>query len=123
MTTVFEDPSAWRIERLAQIRGGLTLGFVPTMGALHEGHLSLVRRSQAENDRTIVSIFVNPTQFDDANDLARYPRTLESDLAMLRAEATHYVLAPREQDLYPGGYRYRVTETELSTQLEGAHRP
>ena len=84
MTTVFENPSAWRRERCSRCAAGLTLGFVPTMGALHEGHLSLVRRSRAENDRTLVSIFVNPTQFDDPNDLARYPRTLDDDLEMLR---------------------------------------
>ena len=80
MTTVFEDLSAWRRERLRQARAALTLGFVPTMGALHAGHLSLVRRSRAENDLTLVSIFVNPTQFDDPRDLAQYPRSLESDL-------------------------------------------
>ena len=71
--TVFEEPSWWRGQRLAQVRAGLTLGFVPTMGALHEGHLSLVRRSRAENNLTLVSIFVNPTQFDDPADLAKYP--------------------------------------------------
>lgn len=123
MTTVFESPSAWRRERPAKIRTGLTLGFVPTMGALHEGHLSLVRRSRAENDRTLVSIFVNPTQFDDPTDLAQYPRTLEEDLTMLRAEGTDFVLLPSEAHLYPDGCRYRVTEVGLSRVLEGAHRP
>lgn len=123
MTTVFENPAAWRRERAAQMRAGLTLGFVPTMGALHEGHLSLVRRSRAENDRTLVSIFVNPAQFEDPTDLAQYPRTLENDLRMLRGEGTHFVLLPTETDLYRDGYRYRVTEIELSQTLEGAHRP
>lgn len=123
MTTVFESPSAWRRERLAQIRTGLTLGLVPTMGALHEGHRSLLRRSRAENDRTLVSIFVNPTQFDDVTDLAQYPRTLEDDLTVLRAEGTDFVLLPGEAHLYPDGYRYRVTEIGLSRVLEGAHRP
>ncbi len=123
MAQVFETPSAWRAEREAQAAAGRTLGFVPTMGALHEGHLSLVRRSRAENDATLVSIFVNPTQFDDAADLAAYPRVLDEDLAMLQSERADFVFAPRPSDLYPDGYRYRVTEQEFSTVLEGAHRP
>lgn len=123
MTEVFESLSAWRSERQVQMRNGLSLGFVPTMGALHEGHLSLVRRSRAENDRTLVCIFVNPTQFDDPGDLAGYPRTTEDDLEMLRAEGTDCVLLPRAVELYPEGYRYRVTETERSRVLEGASRP
>ena len=120
---VFEAPSGWRDERNEQVRAGLTLGLVPTMGALHEGHLSLVRRCRAENDRTVVSIFVNPTQFNDPADLERYPRDLEADLATLRAEGVDFVFRPREADLYTDNYRYRVTETDLSTELEGAHRP
>jgi pantoate--beta-alanine ligase len=122
VTAVVDSLSAWRAERRAQIRAGLTLGFVPTMGALHEGHLSLVRRSRAENARTLVSIFVNPKQFDSADDLAQYPRTLERDLAILTAEGTDFVLLPQEAHLYADGYRYRVAETECSTVLEGAHR-
>ncbi len=123
MTTVFEALPVWRSERLAQMRAGRTLGFVPTMGALHEGHLSLVRRSRTDNDRTLVSIFINPTQFDDPADLSAYPRTLESDLATLRSAGANAVLLPREADLYPDRYRYRVTETGSSTMLEGAERP
>lgn len=123
MTAVFENLPTWRRERLRQRRAGLTLGFVPTMGALHDGHLSLVRRSRAENDRTVVSIFVNPTQFDDPNDLARYPRTLDTDLEMLRREKADFVLFPAERDLYVDGFRFRVTETELSKTLEGVLRP
>ena len=119
----FESPSAWRPERLAQVQVGVTLGFVPTMGVLHEGHLSLVRRSRAENDRTLVSIFVNPTQFDDPADLALYARSQEDDLTMLRAEGVDFVLLPSDAHLYPDGYRYRVTELGLSRVLEGAHRP
>jgi pantoate--beta-alanine ligase len=120
--TIVETPAAWR-EQFARIPHGSTLGFVPTMGALHEGHLSLVRRSRAENNLTLVSIFVNPTQFDDQVDLTAYPRTLDDDLAMLRGEGTDFVFLPREQDLYPDGYRYRVTERQVATTLEGAHRP
>ena len=123
MTMVLESLSAWRQQRLAQTRAGVTLGFVPTMGALHEGHLSLVRRSRAENDRTLVSIFVNPTQFDDPADLAAYPRMLEDDLTKLRSEGTEFVLVPGERDLYLDGFRYRVSEIDLSRVLEGVHRP
>ncbi len=123
MTRVFEDLTSWRSERAAQQRRGATLGFVPTMGALHEGHLTLVRRSRGENDHTLVSIFVNPTQFDRPDDLAAYPRTIEADLEALRGEHVDFVLPPRDGDLYPDGYRYRVTESGLSTRLEGAARP
>ena len=121
--TVFEAPSWWRGQRLAQVRAGLTLGFVPTMGALHEGHLSLVRRSRAENDLTLVSIFVNPAQFDDLADLENYPQPLETDLATLETEGADFVFRSREPDFYADDYRYRVTEIELSTVMEGAHRP
>jgi pantoate--beta-alanine ligase len=122
VTRVFEDLVAWRDERHELARAQRTLGLVPTMGALHEGHLSLVRRSRAENDRTLVSIFVNPTQFDDRSDLTRYPRPLQADLAALRAERTDFVLVPGADDLYRDGFRYRVTESGSSRTLEGAHR-
>lgn len=120
---VFDDVDAWRQHRCDQTRAALTLGFVPTMGALHEGHLSLVRRSRRENDRTLVSIFVNPTQFNDPADLARYPRPLTDDLNLLRAEQVDFVLLPEETRLYTDGYRYRVSELYVSKELEGAKRP
>ena len=123
MTTTFTDVAAWRAQRQAQRRAGITLGFVPTMGALHEGHLSLVNRSRAENDATVVSIFVNPTQFDDRVDYEKYPRTLEDDVRMLVATGADYVLLPSRDDLYPDGFRYRVIEVDRSRTLEGAHRP
>ena len=123
MTTVFESVSAWRLQRRKQTQARQTLGFVPTMGALHAGHLSLVQRSRAENDLTLVSIFVNPTQFDDRTDLANYPRVLEADLAALRTAGADFVIVPGDGDLYADRYRYRVTETEVSATLEGAQRP
>lgn len=123
MTTVIETPAAWRALRQQQLRDGLTLGLVPTMGALHEGHLSLVRRSLVGNDRTLVTIFVNPTQFDDPADLRRYPRTLEADIETLDSLGAHFVFVPRDADLYPDHYRYRVREVERSLALEGAYRP
>jgi len=119
----FEDFTEWRAERRRQVRSGVTLGMVPTMGALHDGHLSLVRRSRAENDFTLVSIFVNPTQFDDPADLEAYPRTLQNDYSLLESEGVDLVWVPKTSDLYPDGYRYRVIETEQSRELEGAFRP
>ncbi len=112
---VFHDIEQWR-----QHPKDGTLGFVPTMGALHDGHLSLVHRSQQENQRTLVSIFINPTQFNDPKDFESYPQTLEADLALLNVD---YVLAPNAQQMYPNGYHYKVTEDEVSKILEGAHRP
>ena len=123
MIAVFDGIPAWRERRAADRRRGMTLGFVPTMGALHEGHLSLVERSRAENDRTLVSVFVNPTQFDDQADFDAYPRTDERDLALLDSAGVDYVLIPRAAEIYADGFRYRVSETELSTVLEGVHRP
>jgi pantoate--beta-alanine ligase len=108
---------------MPQIRAGLTLGFVPTMGALHAGHVSLVRRSRAENDLTLVSIFVNPTQFDDPADLQQYPRPFDTDLETLNAEGADFVLRPHPRDVYSDEYRYRVAESRVSRELEGAHRP
>ena len=123
MTNTVTDLTAWREQRRTQRRAGVTLGFVPTMGALHEGHLSLVNRSRAENDATLVSIFVNPTQFDDHVDFEKYPRTMEADVRMLEAAGVDYVLLPSQADLYPDSFRYRVVEVDRSRTLEGAHRP
>jgi len=118
---LFDDIHVWIRERASRPLD--ELGLVPTMGALHEGHRSLIQRSRRENARTLVSIFVNPTQFDDATDLAAYPRTLQQDIALLAAEGVDYVLIPRPEQLYPDGYRYRVTETQDAKMLEGVHRP
>src|SRR2546425_1109138 len=99
------------------------LGFVPTMGALHEGHLSLVRRARRECERVAVSIFVNPAQFGDRRDLASYPRTLDSDLARLQAERVDAVFTPTEAIIYPGGFSTWVIEEALTGRWEGASRP
>jgi pantoate--beta-alanine ligase len=112
----------WRALRGSAEWSGQTVGFVPTMGALHAGHAALLERARKENDRVVLSIFVNPTQFNDANDLTRYPRTFEADLQLARPFADA-VLAPTAEEFYPDGYRYRVTETEVSQRWEGAHRP
>jgi len=104
-------------------REGKTIGFVPTMGYLHKGHLSLVRCSKRDNDITVVSIFVNPTQFGKNEDYDRYPRDLQRDLNLLQREGVDIVLAPSVEDMYPKGYSTYVEETELSKLLEGTFRP
>lgn len=119
---IFHHLPEWQAARSGAAFASQRVGFVPTMGALHAGHRALLERARAENDRVILSIFVNPTQFNDAGDLTRYPRTLEADLA-LAAGLVDAVLAPAEEELYPEGYRYRMTEIALSRELEGAHRP
>ncbi|HAH05200.1 MAG TPA: pantoate--beta-alanine ligase [Elusimicrobia bacterium] len=115
--------TAWRKLRNARPLKGRSVGFVPTMGALHEGHLSLVERSRRENGATLVSIFVNPTQFNDKNDLKNYPRTLKEDSAKLEAAGADFLLVPSSRELYPDGYAYRVQEDRLSPLLCGASRP
>ncbi|MDH2326516.1 pantoate--beta-alanine ligase [Cereibacter sp. SYSU M97828] len=100
-----------------------TVGVVPTMGALHDGHLSLVRAAKAECDRVIVTIFVNPTQFNNPDDLAKYPRTEESDAALLAAEGVDAIFAPLPEEVYPDGFATTVSVSGVSEPLEGAHRP
>jgi len=116
--TVFHTAAAWRT-----LRPTGTLGFVPTMGALHDGHLALVKTALAQCDHAVVSIYVNPTQFNNPEDLAKYPITFDDDCQKLEAVGCGLVFAPTYDVLYPDSYRYRVTETETSTVLEGAHRP
>lgn len=99
------------------------VGFVPTMGCLHQGHASLLRRSLAECDHTVLSIFVNPAQFDDQGDLARYPRTLDSDLMLAGELGVDAVLLPTPGMMYPDDFTYRVQEERFSELLCGANRP
>ncbi|MBI2689056.1 MAG: pantoate--beta-alanine ligase [Acidobacteria bacterium] len=118
---VSKTVSEW-LERRKALQGK-SIGFVPTMGALHRGHASLVERSCAENAVTVVSIFVNPLQFNDPNDLKRYPRPIETDLAMLGDLGTDEVLLPGPEELYPNGYPFLVTADALTSLMEGRHRP
>lgn len=117
-----EKLADWRALRASPEWAGRTIGFVPTMGALHEGHVALLRRARAENERVVLSVFVNPTQFNDPNDLVRYPRTLEADMQLAQPFADALV-APTGEEIYPDNYQYQVTETTLSRRWEGAHRP
>jgi pantoate--beta-alanine ligase len=121
MSRVVEDIATWQRLR-AEIGPERSIGFVPTMGALHDGHRSLLQRARAENGIVVLSIFINPTQFDNRDDLQRYPRTLAADLEIARGLAD-FVLVPDGDALYADRYRYRVCETERSRVLEGAHRP
>lgn len=116
-----------RLHTIAEVRDWRaldgTVGFVPTMGALHEGHLSLIEKARREDDSTLVSVFVNPTQFNDPKDLERYPRPLAEDLALLEKAGASAVFLPRAEEVYADNYRFQVTESEDSRVLEGAHRP
>lgn len=102
---------------------GKTVGLVPTMGALHAGHASLVERSVAENDVTVVSIFVNPTQFNDKNDLVKYPRTLEADCRLLQSVGATIAFAPSVEEVYPEPDTRAFSYAPLDTVMEGAFRP
>ncbi|MGB7724116.1 MAG: pantoate--beta-alanine ligase [Dehalococcoidales bacterium] len=99
------------------------VGFVPTMGYLHEGHMSLVRKARSENKTVAVSIYVNPTQFGPKEDLSKYPRDLPHDLAMLEKEGTDVVFFPSDKEMYPAGYDTWVTVENLTKPLEGDSRP
>jgi pantoate--beta-alanine ligase len=102
---------------------GFTTGLVPTMGAFHEGHLSLFRAARVEQDTVVASLFVNPAQFGPSEDLTRYPRDEAHDLKLAEAEGVDFVFAPAAGELYPPGYQTWVDVDELGSVLEGAHRP
>jgi pantoate--beta-alanine ligase len=115
------------VELRSVVRGWKALaevvGVVPTMGALHDGHLSLVRAAKAECERVVVTIFVNPMQFNNPEDLKKYPRTLEADAALLAGVGVDVIFAPSQEEVYPDGFATTVTVTGVSQPLEGALRP
>jgi len=118
---VFSEIANIRAERWRD--PSLSWGLVPTMGYLHEGHLSLVRQAKRENDRVSVSIFVNPSQFNDPGDLAGYPRNLERDLALLEEEKVDLVWTPSADTVYPPHYQSYIEVEQITRPLEGAARP
>jgi pantoate--beta-alanine ligase len=123
MITIFESVKDWQKLRTSSTHGFRSLGLVATMGALHDGHLELVKKSCSENDRTLVTIFVNPTQLDDPQDLKKYPKTIEKDLELLEKAGANYVLVPNAEEIYSDQYRFQVNENEVSQELCGKHRP
>lgn len=117
--SIAEMQGFWRETRAR----GKSIALIPTMGALHEGHVSLVRQAKRQCDVIVVSVFVNPTQFDSAEDLARYPRNLEKDLELLRSFKVDAIFAPEAGELYPEGFTTFVDAGEIAVPLEGAYRP
>jgi pantoate--beta-alanine ligase len=115
--------AALREKLAARRRAGQAIGFVPTMGYLHQGHLSLVSRAKSENDVTVVSIFVNPLQFGKNEDLEKYPRDLDRDAALLRQAGVDFLFAPSVADMYPEPMQTVVDLPKLGSELEGEARP
>ncbi len=123
MTKVINEIEKWKELRASGEFKSKTIGFVPTMGALHAGHKSLIDRSVTENNITVVSVFVNPTQFNDKSDLTNYPKTFDEDLEMISNAGADYLLFPEYDSIYPDNYAYKVTEDDFSKLLCGASRP
>ena len=123
MTRIIKKISEWKEIRNSDELKNKTVGFVPTMGALHKGHISLIEKCVNENDVSVVSIFVNPTQFNDPNDLRNYPRTFEEDLAILKNHNVDFLFYPEYEEIYQDNYKYRIVETDFSKKLCGAFRP
>lgn len=120
---IFEKVVDLQNELFEVRRQGKTVGLVPTMGALHDGHASLVRQSVQQNDVTVVSVFLNPTQFNDKGDLDRYPRTLDADCKLVEACGADYVFAPSVSEMYPTPDTRHFEFPPQSTVMEGAKRP
>jgi len=120
---VIQKPEEMQKRSLELRSQGKTIGFVPTMGYFHEGHLSLMRRARQECDVVVVSIYVNPLQFGPREDFNRYPRDLQRDLKMAEEVGVDIVFAPKDEDMYPEGYQTFVEVTELTRSLEGFYRP
>lgn len=123
MTQVIRSSAELREKVAGWKRSGMFVGVVPTMGALHDGHLSLVREARRQSDRVIVTIFVNPMQFNNADDLTKYPRDEGHDLALLESEGVDVLFAPEVTEVYPGGFATKVSVAGVSEPLEGAFRP
>jgi len=120
---VFKNISELKDVLFKERSAGKSVGFVPTMGALHKGHVSLVEKAVGENNTVVVSIFVNPTQFNDKTDLKNYPRTPEKDIKLLEKAGAHYIFMPDEHEMYPEPDTRLFNFGLLEKVMEGAHRP
>jgi len=122
MTLVISSLSEWQALRKTFPKDQ-RVGLVPTMGNLHAGHASLLNKARNNNDITVLSLFVNPTQFNDSSDYHRYPKTLSDDQNIARTQGIDYLFLPDEKAIYPDQYAYRVSENVLGLLMEGEHRP
>lgn len=121
---IFKEAAALSTYLQQQAQQSARIGFVPTMGALHAGHLSLMAEAQQDNDLTVCSIFVNPTQFNDPNDLLKYPRTIEADIAALIQQGVEVLFLPEVEEVYPSDWQTPHFDLNpIDTVLEGAYRP
>ena len=123
MISVIRRIRDWNPHWQRFVSEGLSVGLVPTMGALHGGHLALIRAARKANDIVVVSIFVNPTQFDDPTDLKRYPKSWDHDRVVAEGAGADFIFSPAGEAMYPDGYAYRVSESRRSGTMEGEHRP
>lgn len=123
MTEIIKKTSSFRRWRNSDLLKNKSVGLVPTMGALHAGHISLIKKSLKQNEITIVTIFVNPTQFNNKDDLRKYPSTLKQDLQILNDLKVDLLFLPSYNEIYPDNYSYRIVESNLSKLLCGKYRP
>lgn len=119
---IFHDLNEWMVYR-QQIPATRSIGFAPTMGNLHPGHASLFVNSKKDNDYTVSSLFINPTQFNKPDDFSHYPRTLEADLQLMERSGVDFCLLPTEAQMYADNYTYQLHEQQLSQLMEGQYRP
>ncbi|MDD9331149.1 MAG: pantoate--beta-alanine ligase [Wolbachia sp.] len=123
MSKVFESIKEWSVFRKGSLSSVKSIGFTPTMGCLHEGHCSLIKKSISENDFSVLSIFVNETQFTDKSSYKNYPRAIQEDLEIARREKVDSVIFPASNEMYPDSFHYKVVEDNISLFREGIYRP
>jgi len=123
MTKVIKELKKWKAIRKSNVFHSKTVGMVPTMGALHDAHIALIKKSMRQNDITVVTIFVNPTQFNNPEDFKNYPITIKEDLSKLKKLKVDFLLNPKYEDIYPDNYEYKVVESNFSKILCGKFRP